>query len=161
MHDPDVYPDPDAFRPERFIMESGELNPDVRDPMDFVFGFGRRYVIPELAYVSTLISGDTSPRRICPGRHFAQSTLTMALASFLHVFDIGPPLDEKGNPITVIPAMTGSGMISYVLRLGFQDNLLTRLADAHLRRYPADCRYSFKPRSPDAEALICAHAAMF
>ena len=32
---------PDLFRPERFI-RNGKLDPDVRDPSDFVFGFGRR-----------------------------------------------------------------------------------------------------------------------
>ena len=34
----DYAPDPDSFRPERFI----ESN--VRDPFEFVFGFGRRCV---------------------------------------------------------------------------------------------------------------------
>ena len=33
-----AYPDPERFRPERF------LEPGVKDPMSFVFGFGRRWV---------------------------------------------------------------------------------------------------------------------
>ena len=41
MHDPEVYPDPDVFRPERFICD-GKLDLSVRDPSKFVFGFGRR-----------------------------------------------------------------------------------------------------------------------
>ncbi len=41
MHDPDTYEDSDEFRPERFIQD-GKLDPGVRDPADFAFGFGRR-----------------------------------------------------------------------------------------------------------------------
>ncbi|TFY51965.1 hypothetical protein EVJ58_g10278 [Rhodofomes roseus] len=38
LHDPAEYPDPDAFRPERF----NGLNDDQEDPRNIVFGFGRR-----------------------------------------------------------------------------------------------------------------------
>lgn len=41
MHDPDTYEDPHIFRPERFV-QNGKPKLDVRDPYDFVFGFGRR-----------------------------------------------------------------------------------------------------------------------
>ena len=41
MHDPEVYEEPDAFRPDRFIQD-GQIDRSVRDPSDFVFGFGRR-----------------------------------------------------------------------------------------------------------------------
>ena len=34
----DYAPDPEAFRPERFIAAKA------RDPTEYVFGFGRRYV---------------------------------------------------------------------------------------------------------------------
>ena len=43
MHDPDTYEDPHIFRPERFV-QNGKPKLDVRDPYDFVFGFGRRQV---------------------------------------------------------------------------------------------------------------------
>ena len=41
MHDPEAYENPDEFRPERFLRD-GEPNPDVRNPYDYAFGFGRR-----------------------------------------------------------------------------------------------------------------------
>ncbi|KAH9912862.1 O-methylsterigmatocystin oxidoreductase [Epithele typhae] len=90
MHDPIVYPDPDEFRPERFIRD-GKLDPDVRDPMNYAFGFGRR---------------------ICPGRHFADAGLFLNVVSVLHVFNIGPPVDSAGNPIKVVPSQS-DGFLSY------------------------------------------------
>nr|VWO96823.1 N/A [Ganoderma boninense] len=109
MHDPDEYEDPDEFRPERFIRD-GKLDPSVRDPLAFVFGFGRR---------------------ICPGRYFADTSLFINIASVLHVFDIGPPLDENGDPIRV--------------KMEMSDGFLS---------YPVDRRCTIRPRSPEAATLI-------
>jgi cytochrome P450 len=39
-----MYPNPEAFRPERFLL-NGKLNPAIRDPETVAFGFGRRSVI--------------------------------------------------------------------------------------------------------------------
>lgn len=41
LHNPEEYPQPEAFLPERYIKD-GEINPDVRHPGDILFGFGRR-----------------------------------------------------------------------------------------------------------------------
>ena len=44
LHDPDVYPDPFEFRPERFydpILRAVPPNAQ-RDPRKIAFGFGRR-----------------------------------------------------------------------------------------------------------------------
>ncbi|KAI0751762.1 cytochrome P450 [Daedaleopsis nitida] len=109
MHDPEVYESPDEFRPERFIRD-GKINQDMRSPLSFIFGFGRR---------------------ICPGRYFALAGLFIQAASVLHVFDIGPPLDEAGRPIMVDSTMTDGFLV-----------------------YPKDCRCTIKPRSAQAEALI-------
>ena len=42
MHDPKAYENPNDFCPDRFI-KNGQLDPAVRDPTDYMFGFGRRY----------------------------------------------------------------------------------------------------------------------
>ncbi|KAI9057429.1 CyP450 monooxygenase [Trametes sanguinea] len=84
--DPGEYPDPEEFRPERF------LDPKTRDPMAFVFGSGRR---------------------ICAGRHFADASLFIIVASVLHTLNIEPPQDEHGKPIHVEPKVTTDMLLSY------------------------------------------------
>ncbi len=41
------YPEPREFRPERFLTSEGLLRVDdgFRDPVDIIFGFGRRFVV--------------------------------------------------------------------------------------------------------------------
>ena len=41
FRDPDVYPDPETFNPDRFLKD-GKINPLVFNPEDRVFGAGRR-----------------------------------------------------------------------------------------------------------------------
>ena len=48
-HDPEIFPDFDNFRPERFLDESGKIDiapPDTHGMGHVTFGFGRRYVVP-------------------------------------------------------------------------------------------------------------------
>jgi Cytochrome P450 len=72
LHDPDMYPEPDAFKPERFINRNGSMRED--PVVTSIFGFGKR---------------------ICPGRHLVDDTLFIAIASLLSVFNI-----EKGANAT-------------------------------------------------------------
>ncbi|KAJ7251336.1 cytochrome P450 [Mycena rebaudengoi] len=74
LYDETAYPDPYKFNPDRFLL-NGQLNPAVRDP-SLVFGFGRR---------------------VCPGRHMAQSTVWITVASLLAVFNITKAIGEDGK----------------------------------------------------------------
>ena len=47
LNDESEFPEPEAFHPERFLTHEGRLRSDdnVPDPVDILFGFGRRYMI--------------------------------------------------------------------------------------------------------------------
>ncbi|GJE96514.1 cytochrome P450 [Phanerochaete sordida] len=75
LHDESVYPDPDVFKPARFLDEDGSLRADVPYPTE-AFGYGRR---------------------ICPGRYFAHDILWLAIAHILSVFTVARELDEQGK----------------------------------------------------------------
>ncbi|KAG8769166.1 hypothetical protein FRC12_005129 [Ceratobasidium sp. 428] len=74
MHDPDVYPEPDKFKPSRYLVE----NPPP-DPENYAFGFGRR---------------------ICPGIHIAQQSMWISISNILANFMITKAKDESGLEIT-------------------------------------------------------------
>jgi cytochrome P450 len=78
LHDPDIYPDPEVFKPERFLNEDGSVRDD--PAISLAFGVGKR---------------------ICPGRHFVDATLFIVASSVLSVFDITKAKDENGHEIPV------------------------------------------------------------
>ncbi|KAK7469045.1 hypothetical protein VKT23_003539 [Stygiomarasmius scandens] len=91
LRDPAIYgPDPDTFNPSRFLNSDGSRNPSVLDP-HFTWGFGRR---------------------VCPGKHFAESVLFLAIATTLSVFDISPVKNAEGRKINPSGEYT-SGLIRY------------------------------------------------
>ncbi|KIJ67222.1 hypothetical protein HYDPIDRAFT_84550 [Hydnomerulius pinastri MD-312] len=79
-HNEEKYENPLEFVPERFIGESGELNDDTT--AGIAFGFGRR---------------------ICPGRHLADATLWIAMATLLTVFKFSKLMDEHGKEVDFEP----------------------------------------------------------
>ena len=78
LHDPEEYPEPDEFKPERFLNEDGTVRDD--PTLSLVFGVGKR---------------------ICPGRHFVYATIYIATSSVLSVFNVTKAKDENGNEIPV------------------------------------------------------------
>ncbi|RAL00798.1 cytochrome P450 [Aspergillus ibericus CBS 121593] len=87
-HDPNVYADPMAFNPDRFLASEG--HPAERDPHLLVFGFGRR---------------------ICPGRNLADVNVFLTIAQSLAVFDISKPV-ENGK-VKEVSAEFLPGVISH------------------------------------------------
>ncbi|KAI0264170.1 cytochrome P450 [Gloeopeniophorella convolvens] len=78
LHDPVAYPEPFSFKPERFLNPDGTVRDDPL--LSSAFGFGRR---------------------ICPARHFVDSTLFILASSVSAVFDVGLPKDDDGNEVAV------------------------------------------------------------
>ncbi|KAG6895218.1 hypothetical protein C0992_002520 [Termitomyces sp. T32_za158] len=113
LHDETVYPKPFDFDPDRWLKD-GKLNPDVRDSSHVIFGFGRR---------------------VCPGRFMAYSSVWIAIASMIAVFNIEKARDADGKVIE--PSLEiSSGLLCKPL--------------------PFKC--SITPRSKKAEGLIKASA---
>ncbi|TFY55722.1 hypothetical protein EVG20_g9214 [Dentipellis fragilis] len=90
LHNPDEYPEPEVFKPERFLTYDGTLTDD---DVKIVFGSGRR---------------------VCSGLHVADSTVWLLLVSTLAVFNIVPAKDEHGNEICAEVACT-DGLVSHPL----------------------------------------------
>ncbi|KAJ7617103.1 cytochrome P450 [Roridomyces roridus] len=73
MHDAEMYPKPFTFNPERFLGNHG-CDQGQQDPNRWAWGFGRR---------------------VCPGRHLAETMLLLNMASLLYHFDISPESPEQ------------------------------------------------------------------
>jgi cytochrome P450 len=82
LHDPEIYPDPEEFKPERFLNEDGSFRDDPTITMSFGIG-----------------------KRICPGRHFVDATLFILACSVVSVFNITKAKDENGVEISVEAVM--------------------------------------------------------
>ena len=69
---PDDFPEPDAFRPDRYLAENQRPYPSARGHNGFGWG-----------------------RRVCSGQMFAEQGLSMTVTRLLWAYDIRPGLDEE------------------------------------------------------------------
>ncbi|KAF8444934.1 cytochrome P450 [Boletus edulis BED1] len=74
LNDPQIYPDPDVFNPERFLGENQQL-----DPRRACFGWGRRS---------------------CPGAHLAQLSIFICVATALATLDVSRYVE---NGVELVP----------------------------------------------------------
>ncbi|KDQ11968.1 hypothetical protein BOTBODRAFT_34825 [Botryobasidium botryosum FD-172 SS1] len=86
-HDEAEYKDPWSFKPERFIAEEGRV-PE-KDPLSYIFGFGRR---------------------VCPGNALSEGTLFMAMSCVLASFWIQKAKDANGVDIEPVIEYTGDAI---------------------------------------------------
>ncbi|KDR69688.1 hypothetical protein GALMADRAFT_215050 [Galerina marginata CBS 339.88] len=79
LHDPEIYPEPETFNPDRFL--TGEGRSPQPDPRSCgAFGFGRRR---------------------CPGQEIAENTIWIAIVSIFYAFKITPEKDDHGNEVPI------------------------------------------------------------
>lgn len=100
-----IYSDPVTFNPARFLPKpegNGEPHPGGS------FGFGRRYYVFQEVFCFT-----NNLFRICPGRHLANASLWIAIASTLATLKISKAKDRYGKEITPEVAFT-SGIARFV-----------------------------------------------
>ncbi|THU95916.1 cytochrome P450 [Dendrothele bispora CBS 962.96] len=112
--DAEVYgADANDFRPERHLDDNGNLKDDRSEVHGhFSYGFGHR---------------------ICVGRHVANNTLYISMATILWAMFLEPQKDVKGNPIK--PEVDGEEWNGIVMR-------------------PPLFKFDAKPRFVDADSLI-------
>ncbi|THV08021.1 cytochrome P450 [Dendrothele bispora CBS 962.96] len=87
MHEPEMFPEPETFRPERFL----ETDDPRLQTFDLPFGFGRRQ---------------------CPGMHLALNSVFINISRLLWGFEITPKLDKEGNKILPDPSNFTNGFNS-------------------------------------------------
>lgn len=98
-----LYPNPDKFIPERFLVD----NPPM-DPRDFIFGVGRRQVNPKWFDLSSVpLTEAYISFRTCPGNTFGENVFMPAIMTIIATADIGKAIDDNGKEIPVELKTTG------------------------------------------------------
>ncbi|KAF9557276.1 cytochrome P450 [Agrocybe pediades] len=78
VRDEKLYPKPEEFMPERFLVDMDEQTKKRMNPRNFVFGFGRRR---------------------CPGANLVEQSVWILIASMIATLDISKAVDDRGKVI--------------------------------------------------------------
>ncbi|KAJ3745686.1 cytochrome P450 [Lentinula detonsa] len=109
-HDKEVYgDDAEHFNPGRFLDVNGKIEssiPGTKDEGHFSYGFGKR---------------------ICVGRHVANNSLFIHIASLLWAFNIMPEVDSDGKPTFPDSLQCQEGLI--IRPAAFRCKITARRAD--------------------------------
>ncbi|KAF9228730.1 cytochrome P450 [Gyrodon lividus] len=114
LRNPDVYPDPNSFKPERYFKD-GKLDAEP-STSNIGYGFGRR---------------------ICPGRHVADASIWAAVVTMLSTLTISKALDDQDREIDVDPKFT-CGVTS--CPLPFPCKILPRRADFDAEKFSREMK---------------------
>ncbi|XP_038717202.1 cytochrome P450 82A3-like [Tripterygium wilfordii] len=105
LRDPDVWPEPNEFRPERFLTTHKNFNVRGANFEYIPFGTGRR---------------------VCPGISFSLQVMHLALAKLLHGFEISSP---TGGPVDMVEGVGLTNLKANPLELHFTPRLPSHLYD--------------------------------
>ncbi|KAJ7433101.1 cytochrome P450 [Mycena latifolia] len=106
LHDPQHYPDPSKFDPDRYIDAEANRSKNINANPEIAFGFGRR---------------------ICPGRFLALDTIWIVITSTLYSYRICKAVDERGKEVEpLLEYTTGLISIDHSLARPFKYRIVSR-----------------------------------
>jgi len=134
LHDPELYPEPSTFNPERFLSTPAEPTTTTTMPQT-----GATHQ-PRLNDPQLISLAFGAGKRICPGRHFVDASLFILAASVIAVFNLSkPPSVAEDN------------------RGGIEPPEGANLKDSGLILSPGNFGCVITPRDALAKDLIAAH----
>jgi cytochrome P450 len=112
LHNPDLYPDPETFKPERFLNEDGTFRDD--PTISLAFGAGKR---------------------ICPGRHLVDATMFIFTACVLSVFNVTKARDENGHEIPVTTMVQADSALTHPVKFECSITARDKIAEHLITEY--------------------------